>query len=182
MTLPEKWIERIFARLQGIYGAQFTSKFSRMDQGVDVGMLNAKSTWADELGNFSDKPEAIAYALDHLPTDHVPNALEFRDICRRAPKKEAPQIEYKPTEADKERHREMSHRAAEAVKPKEFDGLLWAKCPKSQVALNAVYDAKKHANRFPALAAVFDQLVTDGIASSTGVLIKRWDGCQWVKA
>lgn len=87
MTLPEKWIERIFARLQGIYGAQFTSKFSRMDQGVDVGMLNAKSTWADELGNFSDKPEAIAYALDHLPTDHAPNALEFRDICRRAPKK-----------------------------------------------------------------------------------------------
>ena len=182
MNLRDEWIDRIFQRLTGIYGSQFTAKFKQIVDGIDEGTANAKGVWAKELGNFADKPEAIAYALDHLPTDHAPNALEFRDICRRAPKKEAPQIEYKPTEADKERHREMSHRAAEAVKPKEFDGLLWAKRPKSQVALNAVYDAKKHANRFPALAAVFDQLVTDGIASSTGVLIKRWDGCQWVKS
>lgn len=182
MTLPEKWIERIFARLQGIYGAQFTSKFSRMDQGVDVGMLNAKSTWADELGNFSDKPEAIAYALDHLPTDHAPNALEFRDICRRAPAKEIEQrIEYKPTAEDTARHREMSRKAADAVKAPVFDGLLWAKRPKSQVAMSALYDAKKNQGRFPALAAIFDQHVRDGIASEAGKILARWDGLAWVK-
>ncbi|MGB4064230.1 MAG: hypothetical protein WBK19_10435 [Azonexus sp.] len=182
MSLPANWIDRIFNRMLGIYGAQFKSKFSVVVDGVDVGIANAKETWAEELGNFNDKPEAIAYALDHLPVDHAPNALEFRDICRRAPVKQAPQLEYTPTAEDKARHREMSHKATAAVKQKEFDGLLWAKRPKSQVALNAVYDAKKHANRFPALAAVFDRLVTDGIASSTGALIKRWDGCQWVKA
>ena len=181
MILRDEWIDRIFQRLTGIYGSQFTAKFKQIVDGIDEGTANAKGVWAKELGNFADKPEAIAYALDHLPTEHAPNALEFRDICRRAPRKEAAQIEYKLTEADKERHREMSHRAAEAVKPKEFDGLLWAKRPKSQVALNAVYDAKKHANRFPALASVFDSLVEKGIASETGKLLKRWHDGQWVR-
>lgn len=182
MTFPEKWIERIFARLQGIYGTQFTSKFSRIDQGVDVGMLNAKATWSGELGNFYDKPEAIAFALDHLPTDHAPNALEFRDICRRAPAKQAPQIDYTPTVEDKEHHRELSKMAVQAVKQQEFDHLLWAKRPKSQHALNAVYAAKKQVNRSPALAAVFDTLVENGIASDSGKLLKRWADSEWVAA
>lgn len=179
--LPENWIDRIFIRLTGIYGAQFTSKFKQIEEGVDVGMANAKDVWAKELGNFIDKPECIGYALDHLPADHAPNALEFRDICRRAPRKEAAAIEYKPTPEDVARHREMSHKAVQAVKPKEFDGLLWAKRPKSQVALNAIFDAKKNARRFPALAAIFEQLVSDGIATVEGKLLLKWDGVSFVK-
>ena len=183
MSLPKKWIDKIFDRLMGIYGAQFRAKFSSVIDGVDVGLENAKETWANELANFGDWPESIAYALDHLPTEHAPNALEFRDICRRAPRKSeaVAMVEYKPTAEDKERHREMSRKASEAVKPKEFDGLLWAKRPKSQVALNAIFDAKKNARRFPALAAIFDQLVADGVANDAGKLLKRWDGLSWVK-
>ena len=180
--LPDAWVSKIFQSLTGIYGAQFRSKFSQLENGVDIGIAMAAQAWAKELGNYHDKPEAIAYALEHLPVDHAPNALEFRDICRRAPQKEVAQIEHVLTAEDKARHREMSHKAAEAVKPKEFDGLLWAKRPKSQVAMNAIYDAKKHANRYPAIAAIFDQLVADGVANSTGALLKRWDGCQWVKS
>lgn len=181
--LPDAWVARIFQSLTGIYGAQFRSKFSQLENGVDVGIAMAAQAWAKELGGFADKPESISYALEHLPPDHAPNALEFRDICRRAPVKQIEtRIEYKPTAEDLARHREMSHKAAEAVKPKEFDGLLWARRPKSQIAMNAIYDAKKHANRYPALAAVFDDLVADGVASSTGALLKRWDGVQWVKA
>ena len=181
MIMRDEWIDRIFQRLTGIYGSQFTAKFKQIVDGIDEGTANAKGVWAKELGNFSDKPESIAYALDHLPTEHAPNALEFRDICRRAPRKEVPQVEYKPTAEDKERQRELSHKAAAAVTRKEFDGLLWAKRPKSQVALNAVFDAKKHAGRFPALANVFDSLVAKGISTETAQLLKRWDGCQWVK-
>lgn len=182
MILRDEWIDRIFQRLTGIYGSQFTAKFKQIVDGIDEGTANAKGVWAKELGNFADKPEAIAYALDHLPTEHAPNALEFRDICRRAPAKQVAEIAYVPTAEDKARHREMSHKAAEAVQQKEFDGLLWAKYPKSQVALNAVYDAKKHANRFPALAAVFDSLVEQGVCSESGNLIKRWADGQWVRA
>lgn len=181
MTLPSQWTDRIFTRLQGIYGQQFTGKFSRMDQGMDIGMLNAKEVWAKELGNFATWPEAISYALEHLPPDHAPNALEFRDICRRAPRKEAvAAIEYHPTAEDVARHREMAHKATAAVKQKEFDGLLWAKRPKSQVAMNALYDAKKNHRRFPALAEIFDQHVRDGIANTEGKILKRWDGLRWV--
>lgn len=181
MSLSINLIDRIFVRLTGIYGSQFTSKFRHVEGGVDVGMANAKETWAHELRNFGDKLESIAYALDHLPTDHAPNAIEFRDICRRAPAKVIEQrLEYKPTAEDIARNREMSHKAAEAVKPKEFDGLMWAKRPKSQIAMNALYDAKKNHRRLPALAAIFDQHVSNGVASESGKLLKRWDGIAWV--
>jgi hypothetical protein len=88
MSLPRAWIDRIFLRLIGIYGAQFKAKFSVIENGIDIGMENAKEVWADELASFHDLPDAIAYALKNLPTDRAPNALEFREICRRAPRKE----------------------------------------------------------------------------------------------
>lgn len=105
-SLKHEWVERIFARLIGIYGAQFKSKFSQIEDGVDIGMLLAKEAWANELGGFADMPEAIAYALEYLPTERAPNALEFRDICRRAPKKEVPMLGHKFTEEELKRNRE----------------------------------------------------------------------------
>lgn len=181
MSLPSQWVDRIFLRLIGIYGAQFKAKFSVVENGVDVGMENAKENWAHELRNYSDKPEAIAYALDHLPVERAPNALEFRDACRRCPAKEVAALPYRPTEEDKVRNRELSHKVADACQRQEFDGLLWAKKPKSQKAMDFIADGKKHANRFPALAEVFDYLVKEGIANELGKLLYRWDGVQWVK-
>jgi len=184
MNLPTQWIERIFAKLQGAYGYGFTSKFATgMVNGVDSGIENAKLVWAEEPGTASDLPEAIGYALKHLPSEKAPNVFEFRDACRRAPRKSeaVAAIEYKPTAEDVERHKEMAHKAAEAVRPKEFDGLLWAKKPKSQKAMDAIADAKKNARHFPALAAVFDRLVNDGVANEAGKLLYRWDGIAWVK-
>ena len=180
--LPEKWVERIFQRLAGIYGAQFRSKFSQIENGFDVGIASASVAWAEELGNFSDNPAAISYALQNLPADHCPNALELRDIARRAPRKQVEALPYKPTAEDIERNREMARKANQAVKANEFDGLLWAKKPKSQKAMDMIADAKKYARRFPALAKIFDQHVSEGIANEAGKLLYRWDGLAWVKA
>lgn len=181
--LPAEWVTRIFQRLTGVYGSQFRAKYSHVENGVDVGIAMAAEAWAVELGDFSQHPEAISYALDHLPKDHAPNAVEFLDACRRCPRKEEKltRIEYKPTAEDAARAKEMAAKAAETVKPKEFDGLLWAKKPKSQKAMDAIAAAKKHASRFPALAAVFDYLVKEGIANEAGKLLHRWDGVRWVK-
>ena len=33
---------------------------------------------------FADRPEAIAYALQHLP-ERFPNAIKFKEICKDAP-------------------------------------------------------------------------------------------------
>jgi hypothetical protein len=182
--LDQRIIDRVFNRLIGIYGAQFKSKFSVVENGIDVGVANAKETWAHELRHFSDKLEAIGYGLEHLPTDHAPNAIEFRDICKRAPlKNEAvARVEYKPTEEEVAHHRALSRKVADAVKAPVFDGLMWAKKPKSQRAMEMVFDAKKNAARFPALASVFDQLVIDGICTGEGKLLLRWDGLSFVKA
>jgi len=86
-TLPSGWVDRMFARLQGIYGREFTSQFSVIDaNGNDIGMANAKQVWAEELAGFTDNPDAIAFALKNLP-ERVPNAIKFREMCRQAPTK-----------------------------------------------------------------------------------------------
>ena len=181
--LKHEWVDRIFARLIGIYGAQFKAKFSQVEDGVDIGLMLAKEAWANELGGFADMPESIAYALEHLPTERAPNALEFRDICRRAPRKSeaVAAVEYKPTAEDVARHKEMSHKATAAVKAKEFDGLHWAKFPVSRKAMEYVYDGKKHARRFPQLANIFDSHVANGVCTAEGNMLKKWNGYEWIK-
>lgn len=97
-TLPSAWVEKIFARLQGIYGREFTGQFSTgMVNGIDAGLENAKATWAEELGSFVKWPEAIAYALEHLP-ERVPNCIKFKELCRNAPRPEPVKLEYKISE------------------------------------------------------------------------------------
>jgi hypothetical protein len=96
--LPNAWVEKILARLQGIYGREFTGQFSTgMVNGIDAGLENAKVTWAEELSGFSKWPEAIGYALEHLP-ERVPNCIKFKELCRNAPRPEPVRIEYKLTE------------------------------------------------------------------------------------
>ena len=181
MSLPSQWIERIFARLQGIYGQQFTAKFSRMDSGKDVGMLNAKEVWSDELGGFADNGEAIAYALKNLPSDFCPNAIEFRDICRRAPRKEAPALEHKLTEEDHQRAKAAAASAAAALKPKFSDGIdqHWATHPRSAMHLRFIFDAAGRDARFQPCIA---QMVEKGICTAEGQMLKRYAGTnQWTR-
>lgn len=102
-TLPDSWIDKIFARMQGIYGREFTSQFSVIDNnGNDIGMANAKQVWSEELGGFLDNPDAIAFALKNL-SERAPNAIKFRDMCRQAPiKRIAQTLDYSKTEVDDE--------------------------------------------------------------------------------
>lgn len=176
-------IDRVFARLQGVHGTSFTSKFSTgLDRnGIDQGFENAKAVWADELSGFADNLGAIAYALDNIDDKYVPSCREFLALCRTAPKKEVPVLQHKPTAEEMAHAKELAHKVAAAVKPKEFDGLLWAKKPKSQVACSFVFDGYKHPSRFPQLAAVYAEHIKNGIADEFGKLLARWDGVQWVK-
>lgn len=104
--LPDLWVAKIFDRLLGVYGNQFAAKFSRIENGVDVGILGAKQVWAEELAGFAGDPDAIAYALRNLPADFPPNAIQFVALCRRSPPRDCARIEYKVIEADPERTRE----------------------------------------------------------------------------
>lgn len=179
--LPDAWVARIFQSLTGIYGAQFRSKFSQLENGVDIGIAMASQAWAKELGSFSDMPESIAYALDHLPTDHAPNALEFRDICRRAPRKEQVSLPHKLTEEDHEKARKVMQSAKESMANKMQYGIdyHWATHPRGHSQLKFIFDAAKRDPRFqPAIA----EMVKKGICDQDGQLLKVYRDQQWFHA
>lgn len=182
MRLRSEAVERIVMRLQGTYGQQFAGKFSRKENGVDVGVEMFKETLAVELAGFDNNLDAIAWALANLPGDHVPNSIQLRDLCRHAPKKEAPALAYTPTAEDVERAREMSHKVAAELKPKFSDGIdrHWATHPRSEMQLKMIFDAAKNDARFRPCVS---DMVADGICTTEGRLLKKYAGTnQWVKA
>jgi hypothetical protein len=79
MSLPSAWVDRVHARLLVRYGAAWIRKWE------GVPMEAVKADWAETLGGLGR--EAILHALDHLPVDGPPNALQFRDLCRVGPQK-----------------------------------------------------------------------------------------------
>lgn len=91
MTLPAKWVDRIFARLTVRYGRAFMARWDGVDEGL------VKEDWAHELAGFAQWPEAIDHALQNLPADKpAPTVNEFRALALRAPQ---PQREALPAPA-----------------------------------------------------------------------------------
>lgn len=171
-------IDRVFARLQGIYGTTFTNKFRTGvgPDGVDVGFENAKAVWADELRGFADNLDAIAYALRFTDPKFPPSAREFRDLCRQAPKKEAPMLTYTPTAEDIERNHRMAQEVAAVAKPKAEDYAVttWAMQPRSVAHLGLIRKAiEEQPGRF---GGVMEKLVEQGIVSDDGKLLRRYRG------
>lgn len=171
--LPIAWVERIFSKLQGVYGYGFTSKFATgLVNGTDAGIENAKQVWAEELGNFLDMPEAIAYALAHLP-EKAPNVIEFAAIARHAPKKEQLALPHRLTEEDRAKAQEMASAAISATKaPDKFQGGIdfhWATHPRSALHMKFIMDAKSRDARFH---KPFSEMVKDGICTQEGRLLK----------
>lgn len=76
-------LDMLFSTLWATYGATWVRS-----QG-DAPMADIKTVWADHLSGFTMGD--IKYALSHLPTK-CPNVLEFRDLCRAAPKVEQKQL------------------------------------------------------------------------------------------
>ncbi len=123
--LPNAWVERIFAKLQGVYGREFIGQYSTgAIDGVDAGLENAKLAWGEELGSYIRNPDAIAYALEHLP-ERAPNAIRFRELCRAAPKPKPPELEAKFTPQQIE---ENKNRIREVLKGLHGKTLLGDRC------------------------------------------------------
>lgn len=77
--LPSPWIDKIFAKLTLVYGHDFLNRWRDLD------IEAVKADWAHELAGFKDHPDALAHALQHLPSNRPPTVLEFRDIARKRP-------------------------------------------------------------------------------------------------
>lgn len=78
-SLPEPWVDRIFDKMAVTYGSAWLNKW----EGLDI--ASVKANWGHELRGFQQSPQAIKYALEHLPSDFPPTVLQFRDMCIRRP-------------------------------------------------------------------------------------------------
>lgn len=107
MPLPASWVDHLFAKLSVRYGAAFLRQWPDADPAL------VKADWAEVLEGFDGA--SLAYALRYLPTERPPNALQFRDICRRAPVAEAPKIEHDAPRADPERVARIVAKLAEPI-------------------------------------------------------------------
>lgn len=85
MSLPSKAVDRLFERLELTYGSAWFRKW----EGSPIS--DVKSLWAHELAFYEKDLESIAWALENLP-ETCPNAIEFRNLCRAAPRPEVPRL------------------------------------------------------------------------------------------
>lgn len=97
MPFPLSWVDHLFAKLQARYGLAFSGRY----EGVNIDVVRAD--WAEVLDGFEGNHDAIAYALKNLPTDFAPNALQFREIARRAPAPEVAKLPPPPAAPQPER-------------------------------------------------------------------------------
>lgn len=84
-SLPESWVERIWATMRATYGAAFDRQWE-CPAGIDPAehVKTLKAHWGRELARYQQNPSAIRYGLENLPP-HPPNLVEFRAACNRRP-------------------------------------------------------------------------------------------------
>lgn len=85
MTLPTQAVDRLFQRLAATYGAAWDRSLG------NAPVVDVKTAWAHELSGFADRLSDVACALENLP-ETAPNAIQFRNLCRRAPTPEVPRL------------------------------------------------------------------------------------------
>jgi hypothetical protein len=123
MSMPLQAVDRLFSRLTMTYGPAFTRTFEGLE------LNEVKSLWSHELAFYCTQERMIdvAWALENLP-ERAPNIIEFRNLCRKAPARELPQLP--EPKADPERLRKELARLGE-IKVKamqsNYDHKDWAR-------------------------------------------------------
>lgn len=190
-SLPGSWVDRIFDRMQGLYGSLWVERWRNGDmvqvagRQMDAGLLNAKAVWSEELAGFASRPDCIKAALDACKSRSLPPTLpEFAQGCRDAMRRigEGTQkLSHTLTTEELLQQRESAEKVAATVKsrPTEFDGLKWAAHPRSKIAVQAVFNEAKSGNKV--LSKVFDDLVTAGVVTPEGKALKLYINGEWTK-
>ena len=116
--LPADVVDQLMRRLVATYGRRFWAQW----EGVEP--ADVKAIWARELAGYIDRPEVFAWAFENLP-EQPPNAIEFRNLCRRAPARPVQVLPEAP--ADPERVRAELAKLQQILKPQAGDRLAWAR-------------------------------------------------------
>lgn len=82
--LPDGWIQRVFAAMQGNYGTRFMNQWKTgqlLPDGNDAGIVNAMNHWSEKMAGTS--AETIKRALDQLPPE-PPSLPQWMELLRRS--------------------------------------------------------------------------------------------------
>jgi hypothetical protein len=82
--LPDNWIQRIFATMQGNYGTRFMNQWKTgqtLPDGSDAGVVNAMNHWSEKMAGTS--AATIKRALEQLP-EEPPSLPQFLALLRRS--------------------------------------------------------------------------------------------------
>ena len=121
-SLPDPWVERIFAAMRSTYGAAFDRQWE-CPPGADPVEhgKQLKAHWGRELRAYQQSPQAIRFALENLP-ERPPNLDEFRGLMRRA---QMPELKALPAPVGKPSPEVLAKVAAVAHRV-ETDPRAWA--------------------------------------------------------
>lgn len=84
--LPDAWVQRIFATMQGHYGTRFLNMWKTgqvLPDGNDAGVVNAMNHWAEKLGGYCERGDVIKKVLENLPVE-PPSLPQFLELMRHA--------------------------------------------------------------------------------------------------
>lgn len=101
MPLQTSWVDHLFAKLTVRYGAAFLRQWPDADPAL------VKADWAEVLDGV--RGDSLSYALRFLPVK-PPNAIEFRELCRKAPTQQAAALPAPEPKADPARVRALMAR------------------------------------------------------------------------
>jgi hypothetical protein len=98
-SLPERWVQTIWSEMAANYGARWPRQFPvpPCPPGADPAkhahdhIVGVQAVWAKRLGHLQSNPDAVRYALDHLPDD-PPTLPQFVALCGRRPDKPLPSL------------------------------------------------------------------------------------------
>lgn len=100
-ALPDHWMTRIFSVLRSTYGVAFDRQWE-CPPGQDPAAFaeQLRDRWARELRAYGQEHthRALRWALENLPP-HPPNLIEFKALCRAAPRQQVQTISYTPDRA-----------------------------------------------------------------------------------
>jgi len=126
MSLPERWVDRIFERLSLVYGRDFMARYEGLGETAEQGAAMVRADWARELDGFEHHPHLLKFALEHLP-DRPPTVVEFCRLAKSGPDIQTEQPRRLEAPASRETRERLIQALRPALAPRQRDPRQWAR-------------------------------------------------------
>lgn len=117
--LPADVLDQVMRRMSATYGRRFRQQYEGISDS------DVRAVWARELAGYEKRPAVFAWAFENMPED-PPNAIAFRNLCRRAPQETAATALAAPPVDPKRAAEVLAQARAIFATERVCGGLSWA--------------------------------------------------------